>query len=487
MSNGIFSQGCKNDVETWHHRVKIVGYSENIYKKSPIFLQSFLLNIKASELYFERYGRKFWQVFEEFDRNQWLSWSELQEHQNEKLRQLITHAYESVPFYKRVMKERHLVPKDINGTHDLHKLPILTKDDIKLHFNELVSPRYRGVFLRHGHTSGTTGSPLNICYNIKTCVVHHVVDWRQKYWAGMKYGEPYASIQGRVIVPIDQNKPPFWRKNYINNQLFLSSFHLKEENIAYYFDKLAKDNIKFLEGYPSNVYILAMFLMKKNITFPMRAVLTSSETLFPWQREQIEKAFCCKIYDFYGMAERAVFATECNRHEGHHLNSDYGITEFLDSNNEPVGDGKLGKIVATGIHNLAMPLIRYQTNDSSILRKDICSCGRGFPLMDDVATKDESIITLSDGRLISPSVLTHPFKPMHNILESQIIQEDIDQLLVRIAKGDSYTIHDEELLLAGFQERLGDIVKVKIEYVDSIPKTGSGKFKWVISKVKPHF
>ena len=125
-----------------------------------------------------------------------------------------------------------------------------------------------------------------------------------------------------------------------------------------YFEKLSKDNISVIEGYPSNLYIIALFLLKNNQTFPMKTVLTSSETLFENQREAIEKAFCCKIFDFYGMAERTVFATECQVHDGHHLCSEYGITEILDKNNHPVSNGKEGKLVGTSLHNFGMPLFR---------------------------------------------------------------------------------------------------------------------------------
>jgi phenylacetate-CoA ligase len=464
-----------------------MGYLENIYNKSPIFLQTLLLNGKAFELYLERYGKKFWELSNEFDKNQWLSNSEIEEYQNEKLRNLVRHSYDSVPYYRETMKLKRISPDDIKTVKDLYKLPILTKDDIKLHYSRLISDKVTKIQLRHGHTSGTTGSPLNISYDVKTCVVHHVADWRQKYWAGLKYGESYASIQGRVIVPLSQKSPPFWRKNYVNNQLFLSAFHLKKGNISYYFEELEKRNISVIEGYPSNLFILAKYLNENGKTFPLKAVLTSSETLFDYQRENIEKAFCCKIFDFYGMAERAVFATECEKHEGHHLNSDYGITEFLDSNNEPVGNGKLGKLIATGIHNMAMPLIRYQTNDSCYLKEDHCSCGRCFPLMADVATKNESIITLPDGRLISPSVLTHPFKPMNNIVESQIVQKEINRLIIRIVTTDGFQKRDEELLLSAFKERLGNEITIAIEYTDSIGKTDGGKFKWVISNIKPEF
>jgi len=464
-----------------------MNWTETLYCKSPIIIQNILLNIKAIELYIERYGRKFRNIFEEFDRIQWLSEREIKEYQLERLKSLIAYSYEYVPYYRRVMKTRHLHPDDIKTLNDLIKIPILTREDVRLHQSELLSTKYIKHFLRHGHTSGTTGSPLDFYYNIKVCVVHHVADWRQKYWAGLKYGDPFASLQGRVIVPLEQKGPPFWRKNYINNQLFLSTFHLKEENLPYYFEKISDDGLSAIEGYPSNLYILSLYLNKHKIKFPLKAVLTSSETLFDYQRESIEKAFDCKVFDFYGMAERVVFATECSYHTGHHLNMDYGITEFLDDNNEPAQPERMGRIVVTGLYNYAMPFIRYQTNDVCALKRGKCPCGRAFPLMESVATKQESIITLPDGRLISPSVLTHPFKPMHNIVESQIIQKKLDELNIKIVRRDTYSKKDETKLLSAFHKRLGNQINIIIDYVDSIPRTKTGKFKWVVSHINPRF
>lgn len=460
---------------------------EDIYRSSPIFMQTILLNGKALELYFERYGKKFQKLYNEFETNQRLTSSELEDYQSEKLIKLVRHAYDSVPYYNRLFRDTGLKPEDIRSIQDLHKIPVLTKQDIRDNFDALISKSVNPKQIRKGNTSGTTGTPLNVLYDINTCVVHHVADRRQKEWAGMKWGEPYASLQGRVIVPTEQTKPPFWRKNYINNQLFLSSFHLKKDNLQAYFDKLAKDNIKFIEGYPSTIYTLATYLNNTGQTFPMKATLTSSETLYSWQRAAIEKAFACKNFDFYGMAERVVYASECSHHSGHHLNSDYGITEFLGPDNEPITEkGKVGKIVATSLHNYAFPLIRYVTNDSCALKTKACECGVAFPLMDDVTTKNESIISLPDGRLISPSVLTHPFKPMENIESSQIIQEDLYNLTVKIVKRPNFTNDDETVLLNGFKDRLGTEIKVRVEYVNEIEKTKNGKLKWVISRVKPN-
>jgi phenylacetate-CoA ligase len=460
---------------------------EQIYQHSPIWAQNIMLNGKALSLYFERYGKKFDRQFEEFNRIQYLSADDIESYQNEKLRRLIRHAYNTVPYYNRLFNDIGIRPDDVQTSKDLVKIPVLTKKSIKNNFHHLISTDYNPSKLRKGHTSGTTGTPLNILYDIETCVVHHAADRRQKEWAGMKWGEAYASIQGRVIVPQTQKRKPFWRKNHINNQLFLSAFHLKKENIPYYFEKLNNDGIRFIEGYPSTLYALASYLNSTHQTFELKAVLTSSETLFEWQRTAIEKAFKCKIFDFYGMAERVVYATECSAHEGHHINPDYGITEFIGGDGAPVARGEAGKIIATSLHNFAFPLIRYQTNDSCALKTAECSCGRAFPLMDDVATKDEAIITLPDGRLISPSVLTHPFKPMVNIEASQILQKDLHNIIIHVVRGPLYTDWDEKLLLEGFTNRIGDGINLKVVYVNEIEKTKNGKLKWVTSNVEAKF
>ncbi|MBZ5496012.1 MAG: hypothetical protein LAP85_06375 [Acidobacteriia bacterium] len=465
----------------------MIGMLENLYNHCPVSLQTLLLNVKALELHLERYGSKFQKVYEQFTKNQWMSVADLRSYQNERLKLLISHAYRTVPYYNEQMKRLRLLPADIRSLEDLPKLPVLNRDQTRANLHRLTSTAYPKILLRHGHTSGTTGSPLDIYYDIRTCVVHHAADWRFKSWAGLHYGQPYASLQGRMIVPIRQERPPFWRYNYINHQLFLSAFHLQQDNIACYFDEMSRRNIQFIEGYPSTTYILALYLLKMGSRFPLKAVFTSSETLYGYQREAIEEVFACSVYDSYGMAERVTFATECPSHCGHHLNSDYGITEFLDTNDEPVSPGQLGRIVATGLHNFAMPLIRFEMKDASSLKGHGCECGRSFPLMQDVTTKNESIVTLPDGRLISPSVLTHPFKPMHNITESQIIQESLGELTIKIVKRDGYTVEDEKALLSAFYERLGGQIKIRVDYVPSIPRTENAKFRWVISKVPPRF
>src|SRR5207245_2815260 len=211
---------------------------------------------------------------------------------------------------------------------------------------------------------------------------------------------------------------------------------------SYYVDAIRRFGPRFMDTYPSTAYVLARYLMSRKETVPLRGVFTSSETLLQHQREVIEQAFACKVFDYYGMAERTMFASECELHTGHHVNLDYGITEIVGKDGSPVSSGQMGRIVATGFHNWAMPLIRYETGDVTAVGEKSCACGRGFPLMEAVTTKAEDLVVTPDGRHISPSVLTHPFKPLHNIRESQLLQWDRDHIVVKIVRRPQYTDED---------------------------------------------
>jgi phenylacetate-CoA ligase len=457
--------------------------SDKVYQHSPAFIQNFMVTGYGLKIYRREYGRKFREKLEEYDKIQWYSYDKLIEFQNQRLSVLIKHCYDNVPYYRKIMSERKLVPDDILCVADLAKLPILTRETIARNGHELIDRNAKHSQLIHGHTSGTTGSPLQFYYDKETCLIKNVFDWRQKRWAGINPGDKIAFFLGRVVVPLSITKPPFWRTNRIMNHTFFSSFHLSGENFGAYIKKLRQLSPSAIEGYPSTMYLVARLILSRGETLPLKAVFTSSETLFPQQRETIEKAFQCRLFDFFGLAERTVFASECQNHEGHHLNMDFGITEILKSNNEPVSLGEMGYMVTTGLYNWAMPLIRYRLNDVTAIKTGACSCGRAFPLMDDVTTKAEDIITTVDGRYISSSILTHPFKPLHTVAESQIIQEDREHVTVKLITLPGYKESDTQYLLTELQKRIGNGMKIEIEFVDNIPRTASGKFRWVISKV----
>jgi phenylacetate-CoA ligase len=458
----------------------------SLYRVAPIWGQNLLLSAYGTMLERDRYGGRYEEYRDLLARSQWFSRAELEAYQDERLRAVVTHAYRTVPYYTRVFDERRLKPEDIRSRQDLPKLPLLTKADIRTHFDDLRSRDVSQRTLRTGHTSGTTGTPLTVGYDNDSVWMTYATFDRHYSWAGAQLArdpDRIAVARGNVIVPLTQKQPPFWRMNRPQNQLLLSSFHLSSANLPGYFEALEKFRPSILDGYPSTLYVLAKYLQNRNTTFPLRAAISSSETLYDFQRAVIEERFQCRVFDYYAAAERVVFSGECEKHEGHHVSMEYGLAEVTDADGTPLPSGTVGKLVGTTLHNGAMPLIRYVTNDMSAMKPVACSCGRGLQMMDDVTTKAEDVLTLKDGRLISPSVLTHPFKPLTCIEGSQIVQTSPDVVEVRIVPGPAYTDAHTHHLKAELQERLGLDVRIDVRMVDQLETSRNGKFKWVISQV----
>ena len=244
-------------------------------------------------------------------------------------------------------------------------------------------------------------------------------------------------------------------------------------------------DIQALEAYPSAAAVLARGLRDRNRTLPLRAVFLTSEPLLDMHRELIADRFACPVFDYLGAAERCMFAGECEQHEGMHLFDEFGVSEVLDDAGRPVAAGQSGRLVATSLHNYAMPFIRYEIGDALSLREAPCSCGRPLPLIDTLTTKSEDVIRLPDGRHIPPSVLTHAFKPLECIAESQVVQEALRRVVVHIVPRSDYAPEHQAALLASLRQRLGTDVDVSVRIVEEIPRGPRGKLRWVISEVSP--
>ncbi len=456
---------------------------QDLYNNSPYFIQRLLLNLHAAKIHKERYGNKFKHVFSNLEKTQYFSQDQIIEYQTNKFLSIVKHAYKTVPYYKKLFNLHGIKLTDIQSLEDAKIIPLLTKNDIKNNFNDLISSKFTKKELVMGGTSGTTGTPLKVLWDKNTCTYTNAVDWRQKSWAGVSYGDKIAQLLGRPIVSTKRKKKPFWQMDHIHNQLWMSSFHLSDENITHYVDKLSSYKPVAIEGYPSTLYILSEYLNRNNLVLPMKAAFSSSETLLPFQKKEIMKAFSCNLFDFYGLAERVVFATECEFHDGKHLNFEYGYTEIVDDAGHKVENGEKGYLVSTSLQNYGMPIIRYKTTDITQFKSGTCKCGRHMTKIENITTKAEDIVVTPEGKMISASILTHPFKMVNGIAKSQIIQDKLNHITLKLVTDKRFNSREESSLLENLRYRLGDKIDIKIEHVNDIPRTKSGKFRWVISKV----
>jgi len=174
-----------------------------LYNMCPAFMQNTIISGYSILLDRERYGGKYKNYHDFLSETQWYSESDLIVYQENQLQKIINHAYDTVPYYKKIFQQRKLVPNDVKTLTDLHKIPILTKKDIKKNFNDLLSCSFNHANLKKGHTSGTTGSPLEICYDASVIYITYAALDRQYQWANVSLRRFGAKIS---VIPYSELK-----------------------------------------------------------------------------------------------------------------------------------------------------------------------------------------------------------------------------------------------------------------------------------------
>ncbi|MGR3303154.1 MAG: phenylacetate--CoA ligase family protein [Candidatus Scalindua sp.] len=449
---------------------------EKIYDHSPAFLQNVFTSIYGYQLYKLRYGRLYQISLEKVEKVRLLNEEELVNLQLDSLKRLLYFCLDTIPYYKKVYKLNKL---SISSINDLQNLPLLEKKCVRENFKEFLATKKTKVFL--DHTSGTTGSPMNIAVDYQTVAYNYALVQNVRTAAMVSLQDKRATFGGRVVVPVNQIKPPFWRYNLAHKQLVFSSYHMSESNLSCYVKKLEKFAPAEINGYPSSIYLLAKYMARHGIkSIQPKAVFLNSEALLDFQKEMIEEQFHCKAYAWYGVAENVVFAGQC-KEGNYHIAPEFGIVEII-KDEKPVRLGEDGEIVCTGLMNYAMPLIRYKTGDAGALLEKKCLCGSPLKALKFIAGRVEDYIITPDGRKVGR--LDPVFKNIGNIAEAQIVQENIDSITVNIVKESKYSEKDAKKITDELQKRVGTKIKISLSYIKKIPRTSSGKFKFVISRIK---
>lgn len=453
--------------------------THEIYDRSPYFLKNIFASLVGLKNKRNRYSKTFRNHCDLLNAKMNFSLTELKSYQLSKFKELVDYVYHNIEYYNNLFNQLNLTPKDFNNLEDIKKIPYLTKEKVRSN-QEIINNTNLNDKLISTHTSGTTGSSLIFNITKEAMQKEYAFVWTR----GRKnnYSEKNLTFNGRSIIPINQIKPPFWIYNFPLKQILFSQYHMNDKNLKYYIKKINKSDFSYIEGYPSTLYIISDYINKNDInldSYP-EFIYTSSETLYEWQRDSIEKAFNSRIFDLYGTAEKTIMITECE-YGNYHVNYEYGITEFEII--EETDKYKKCELIGTGFLNKAFPLLRYKTGDYVLINKNKneCECKMKGPIIERIEGRMEDIIITPDNRKIGR--LDHIFKDMINIKESQIIQEEKDKLIVKIVKRNDYTLEDENLLYNELTNRLGNEFTYKFKYVDKIQRTSSGKFKAVISKI----
>ena len=335
-------------------------------------------------------------------------------------------------------------------------------------------PKYRSTVAA---TSGTTGTPLDVYRSFGSILWEEAFHLQHWQWAGWVRGQRQAVLRGEIVIPIDQREPPFWVKDTVGGQLVLSTRHLDRQTAVRFAEELQAFGATQLRAYPSAAYELATLVAETGIPVRFQSVITGSEMLYDFQRQRIESVFNTRVFDFYSMAERVAYASQCERGRMH-VNPEYGVLEIVDEHGQPT-DGE-GTIVGTSLHNTVAPLIRYRMNDTARWSHEPCPCGRTYPVIENLGGRLADQLYDLDGRAVNGTVIGFAFDGMRHIQKAQVVQQAADRWLIRIVPGGGYTAADGQRVLDKLAAEVSSRVAARIELVDKIPPLPSGKYKWVV-------
>lgn len=410
------------------------------------------------------------------------NWSreQLDEFQNQRLRILITHAYDNVPFYHDKMDELGLKPSDIKTKADLHKLPIITKALIKKkgieRFTASNIPEKQIIRVA---SSGSTGEPLFYLNTKQAYSMNIATNLRGWFSMGYRLGDRYIKLSQ------NPRKAPLKKlQDKVTNNLYLATNPLTDANFAYILEQIEKYRPKVIRCYPDPLLFLARYKKEHpEYSYSPMVITTTGNTLFPETRKEIEDAFGCKIADSYSCeGNSTVF--ECPTHTCYHSSEEYGISEVVDESGCPITSG-VGRLISTDLWNTAHPFIRYDTQDLVEVDDKPCECGRQHLKIKRILGRDNEVLVMPSGQRFIVHNFTGFFqtntpKVNRSIDQFQVVGRRNGTVLFRLVVNNRYSDRVGEYIAQFWQREFG--VPVTIELVTEIPIMHNNKRRFIITE-----
>jgi phenylacetate-CoA ligase len=413
--------------------------------------------------------------------SQWWTPGRLAAAQLDRLRAHLEWAYARVPYYRGLFDEHGLRPASIQTLDDFRRVPFLTREILRDRGPDLAArARLRGV--QRLATGGSTGAPVAILIDAERMGVGDGIRLRAHRWFGIEPGAREVVLWGSPIEVTRQDRVRILRDRFLNSTL-LSAFNMGEPEMARYGEAIARIGPEKMYGYASAFTLLAGYLRARGWTPPagLKAIFTTAEPLFDFQRKAIEEAFGSRVATEYGSRDAGLTANECP--EGSlHVPAE-GILVEVDG----AGADGLGEIVVTNLYSPAMPIIRYRTGDLGRLDPAPCPCGRGLPRLASVEGRRTDFLVATDGRLLHALSIIYILRETPGLAQFRVVQEEVERVTIQVAPADALSEAGRRWLVERVQALLGASVRVAVEAVGDIPAEASGKHRYVVSKVADRY
>lgn len=414
----------------------------------------------------------------ELERTQWLAPAALRALQFERLHRHLVWAYREVPYYGRLLDEHGLPPQRIQSFEDFERIPLLTKDILRERLAEL-QPRtpLRGV--QRLSTGGSTGAPVTVLVDRERSAFTDAARLRAHRWFGADMGAREVVLWGSPIELGRQDRLRSARDWLLNSRL-LSAFDLGEPALARYAAVVRAYRPQKLYGYASALALLAGYLERTGglpTGAAPRAVFTTAEPLYDFQRTAIAAAFHCPVATEYGCRDGGLVALECPA-GGLHIAAEGMHVEVL-----PAAPGEAdGELVLTNLESYALPIIRYRSGDIGALDPAPCACGRGLPRLARVGGRRTDFLVTPSGKLMHALSAIYILREIPGLREFQVIQETLDHVRVRVVPTGELSAAARDSIVTRMGRLFEGRARIEVEATDTVA-SASGKHRYVISRV----
>ena len=390
---------------------------------------------------------------------------QIREWQEKQLQRIVDQAYNHTIYWKRIFDERGLKPSDICTLEDIKKLPILTKQDIRAHYDEIVPDNVKQFRYRKDQTGGTTGEPMR--YLVSEDVwgfvsANKIVAWKTTNY---RYGDAFMALGSASIF---NKKASFARLilDKIRNEYAVNSMNLDDALCQLYINMLNKKQIHYIYGYASAIYLLAKYALDHKIDMNnMQGAFTTSENLTDVYRETIERAFGCRVMDCYGSRDAAVTCFEISP-KNYHVG--YGAyVEVVDE-----FETHKGTLIATNLLNMAFPLLRYEFGDVAEL--DNNHVGYNGQVLHQIYGRTSDVLRLDNGHVLTSPGFTILMRNF-NVKAYDIQKLSGIHIRMQVQVADGWNMAQEKKLIKEMERFVGEGCEFTLEYVDHFETLKNGK------------
>ncbi len=415
-----------------------------------------------------------------------LGWSaeEMRQWQFARFRSLLSHAYETVPYWRKTLDDLGAVPGDFQSLDHVRLLPPLTKDIINSEGENLHSKKPPPGRKTLKSTGGSTGKNIWFLLDGETHDRRRAAGRLADAWEGVVPGTRLVTLWGASL----EQKPSRASEVYdkLANRLFLSVYGVGESELQSYAEKLATFRPRAIIAYPSILLHMARSFGKaKCRRIGAEVIFCSAEALYPPVREELEDLFGAKVRNRYASREFGMIAAEGPEGDGLYAMDMRMLVETAPGGGQDdEGQEKARELIITDLDNRTMPMIRYRILDSAVVERR--SGAEPFPLtrFKSIDGRVLDVIVTPEGRAFGGTFFTLIFRPFNRAVDQfQVIQDASDHLTIRIVPGIGYDPSQKDKIASTLREQLGAGTRFDLEEVAEIPRLASGKRRFVVSKI----